>query len=163
MDTEEDRLAEVKANIMAAEETLAETEELLQFLRMEEIALTEEGSTAYGGILMDTKEMLDQLAELRTGRDLMETPYRMKMAELNAEMVDKTDEISTEIAELEAKIKAVVLNAGATVKSQYLQAVYSKPRVSWDTRALDGYAKANPDVLAFRKTGKSSVSIRTVK
>ncbi|MCG3145996.1 MAG: hypothetical protein HONDAALG_03775 [Gammaproteobacteria bacterium] len=52
---------------------------------------------------------------------------------------------------------------GATVKGAALSAVYAKGRVSWDNKALEGYAVAHPELLAFRSEGAPSVSIRGVK
>ncbi len=41
-------------------------------------------------------------------------------------------------------------------------AIYSKGRMSWDGKRLDGYATAHPEILAFRSEGQPSVSIREV-
>jgi len=49
------------------------------------------------------------------------------------------------------------------VKGRELEAVYVKGRISWDNKALDGYAAAHPEIGAFRKQGDPSVSIRGVK
>lgn len=55
---------------------------------------------------------------------------------------------------------AQVARHGATVKHAGLMAVYSKPRVSWDTAKLEGYALAHPEITAARTTGKPTISIR---
>lgn len=69
-----------------------------------------------------------------------------------------------EIAEkMETTVKELVLNAGATVKGERIQAVYAKGRVSWDAKGLEGYAAAVPEILRFRTEGAPSVSIREVK
>ena len=65
------------------------------------------------------------------------------------------------VAELEAEIKDAVVNQGATVKGEFLMAVYNKPRVSWNTKGLDGFAVAHPEVKAFQSFGKPSVTIRS--
>ena len=64
---------------------------------------------------------------------------------------------------LNAAGTAGVFTIGATVKANGLMAVYNKGRVSWDSKLLDGYAVAHPEILAARKEGDPSVTIRTVK
>ena len=86
-------------------------------------------------------------------------------AELDAIDVEFAPAIETTqaiIDEVTAQVKQAVSNHGATVKGEYLQAVYSKPRVSWDTKALDGFMVAHPELKQLRKVGKPSVSIRKV-
>jgi hypothetical protein len=67
------------------------------------------------------------------------------------------------LAALEEDIKAEVARHGASVKGAHVQAVFTRGRVSWDTRGLDGYARAHPEVLSFRKEGEPSISLRVVK
>ena len=67
------------------------------------------------------------------------------------------------IAGLREKIKAGVLLLGMTVKGEGAQAIWIKPRVSWDSRALTGYAAAHPEIERFRKVGRPSVSIRRAR
>jgi hypothetical protein len=66
-------------------------------------------------------------------------------------------------ADLENEIKEAVLESGASVKSSTLQAVYGKPRETWEGAKLSAYAVACPAILAFRKVGTPSVYIREVK
>lgn len=91
-------------------------------------------------------------------------------AEVKAKLADIDDEFSPLIAgaqeiyaDAEAAVKAAVAEHGSTVKGQFLQAVWSKPRVTWDVNALDGYALNHPELFAFRTEGKPSVSIRVLK
>ena len=70
----------------------------------------------------------------------------------------------SDVAELKAQITELTLVEQSTLRGQYYMAVYSKPRVTWDTKGLDGFAVAYPEILAFRKEGeKGSVSFRHVK
>ena len=69
-------------------------------------------------------------------------------------------EMKAQAETLTAEIKEEVIAAGETVKSDSLMAVYSKGRVSWDTKALDGYCAAHPEVEQFKKVGEPSVAIR---
>jgi len=83
-----------------------------------------------------------------------------KLAEIDAEFDPKIDALSQQKSMLEADIKQEVLSAGRTVKGTYHSFVWSKPRVSWDTKALDGYALAHPEIQQFRTEGNPSVSVR---
>lgn len=59
-------------------------------------------------------------------------------------------------------VKASVIAEGESVKGERLQAVWVKGRTSWDTKALDGYSAAHPEIERFRKVGEPNVTIRTV-
>lgn len=67
------------------------------------------------------------------------------------------------IGELRERIKSGVLQLGMTVKGNGAQAIWMKGRVSWNTRALTGYAAAHPEIEQFKKVGKPSVSIRRAR
>ena len=121
---------------------------------------------------MNTIEKLDQLDDFRSQRDLiaLQKDEAMKVAfpeelrkildDIEIEFAGKVEIVNLKITELEKEIKDDVLENGASIKGTYLNAVWNKGRVSWDTKALDGYAVANPEVARFRKVGKPSVSIR---
>ena len=85
------------------------------------------------------------------------------LAEIDAEFDPKIAALNMTLSILEAQIKEQVLISGQTVKGSLHQFVFSKPRVSWDTKLLDGYAMAHPEILHFRKEGNPSVSVRGVK
>lgn len=87
---------------------------------------------------------------------------KTRLAEIEAEFDPLMVGADSEIQDLTAKIKAAVLEYGATVKGQYRQAVWSKGRTSWDTKALDVYATIHPEITEWRKVGEPSVSIREV-
>ena len=121
---------------------------------------------------MDAVQMLEQLTEFYAQRDLLmidkkralndAMPYdvRERLSELEAEFGDEEEAVKDNIAALEAEVKQAVLDEGATVKGGSLQAVYVKGRVSWDSKALDGYCKAHPELEEYRKQGNPSVSLR---
>lgn len=121
---------------------------------------------------MDIYEKIEKYSDLGFGIDSINqekqalidtvlTPeIKEKLAEIDAEFDPKIEEISQEKAALEAEIKQEVLEAGRTVKGTYHSFVWSKPRVSWDTKALDGYAAAHPEIQQFRIEGSPSVSVR---
>ena len=93
--------------------------------------------------------------------DTILTPeIKAKLAEIEAEFAPKVEALSAENERLAAQIREQVLELGATVSGDFHQAIFTKGRVSWDTKALDGYAAAHPEVATFRKEGQPSVSIR---
>ena len=123
---------------------------------------------------MDIYEKIEKYSDLTFGIDAVSqekqalidqvlTPeIKEKLAEIDAEFDPKADELSQQKSMLEADIKAEVLQAGQTVKGTFHSFVWSKPRVSWDTKALDGYALAHPEIQVFRSEGSASVSVRKV-
>jgi hypothetical protein len=123
---------------------------------------------------MDTIQKLDLLAEYQAQLDLLElqkqelidrvlTPeIKAQLEEIETEFAGKADAVSLKIAELQEQIRREVVSIGATVKAAHYQAVYTNGRVSWDSKALDGYATAHPEVARFRKLGAPSVSLRKI-
>ena len=123
---------------------------------------------------MDAKEMLDRLAEYQAQRTIAEmdkqalidsvlTPeIKAKLADIEAEFADKVGAVDQNINDLTAQVKQAVISEGQTVKGNYLQAVYMKGRVSWDTKTLEGLAIVMPKLLDAKKEGEPSVSIRKV-
>jgi len=121
---------------------------------------------------MNTIEKLDQLADFKSQRDLIDLQkvesmdaafpeeLRQILKDIEAEFAGRMEVVNEKIAALEKEIKDDVLEHGETVKGNFLMAVYNKGRVSWNTKALEGYAVAHPEVAAFRKEGNPSVSIR---
>jgi len=119
--------------------------------------------------------MLDQLAELQSALDLitmykadlidgiMTPEIKAQIAAVDLEYAPILEVARTKISDIETAVKAAVIEHGATVKGTWAQVVFAKGRVSWDTKALDGYAVGQPALLAFRTEGSPSVSIRTVK
>lgn len=67
------------------------------------------------------------------------------------------------IAATEAAVRGRVLTLGTSVKGASLQAVYSKGKMSWDSKFLQGYAIAVPDILKACEVGEPSVAIKGIK
>lgn len=119
---------------------------------------------------MNSTQALEKLTELYAKRDLLSldkkaaipAEVQIVLDEIEAEYAPKQEAISTEISELEAQVKSLVLEGGETAKGGSLQAVFTKGRVTWDTKSLEGYAKANPAIAEYRKQGEPSVSIRKI-
>lgn len=117
---------------------------------------------------------LDQLYNLRCLADLTASDMEQArkaaiplevaadLAAIDLEYAPQVEELATKIAAVEAEVKALAEQAGASVKGAGLQAVFTPGKVTYDARALDGLLVAMPQLAAFRKEGKPSVSIRSV-
>lgn len=115
---------------------------------------------------------LDQLADMQAQltvinmqfddlRKQILTPELLAQLEaIEAERKTASEAAQAGIDQLTAEIKEATKTYGATVKGSHLQAVWSKPRVTWDSQKLDGFSVAHPEILAFRKVGEPSVSIK---
>jgi hypothetical protein len=124
---------------------------------------------------MDIIQKLDKLADLQAQADVIRMKFndlrdgvmtpeiKQALADIDAEERTTLEAVNEGIGKLTAEVKDAVILAGASVKGKYLQAVWAKGRVSWDTKALDGYAAGHPEIAQFRKEGEPSVSIRNVK
>lgn len=121
---------------------------------------------------MTTQELIDKYTDNLIGIDAISIEKQRVIDEvLTKEIKDKLEEIEAEFAPkaqalaqenelLAAQIKAAVIQEGATVSGHTHQAVWSKPRVSWDSKGLAGYSVAHPEVMVFQQVGEPSVSIR---
>ena len=124
---------------------------------------------------MNIPDKLDRLADMQAQGDVMSTHFdNLRDAILTTEIKAQLDEIEAErktamdalnggIAGLTQEIKAEIIQHGSSIHGKFLAAIWSKGRVSWDTKALDGYAAAHPEIAPFRKEGEPSVSIRVLK
>ena len=118
------------------------------------------------------KELLNKLSEMQSAKDVSAmakqalidsvlTPeIKAKIADIEAEFVGKDETIDASIYDLTDTVKSLVLKAGGSVKGEHLHAIYGKGRISWDTKGLDGFSVAHPEILFMRKEGDPSVSIR---
>lgn len=121
------------------------------------------------------EQLLDQLFEMQAALDVRRMHYydlrqsvipedvRLKLAEINQEEKIAIESAQFGIDSLTGEIKNAVLAAGASIKGKHLQAVWVKGRTSWDTKALDGFAAAHPEIRVFRTEGAPSVAIRGAK
>lgn len=121
--------------------------------------------------MLDVLSKLEQLKELDAQAEIIRLDkqaaidaiftdeIKAQLAAIDAEFNPMTEAVNNTIGLLETEVKTAVLNHGATVKCSYT-AVYNNGRVSWDTKALDGYAAAHPEINQFKKVGPPSVSIR---
>ncbi len=95
-------------------------------------------------------------------RALVQDTIAEQLAVIDRDFESELSALAQSIAENTKFVKTYVLIFGATVKGAGLMAIYSKGRMSWDDKRLDGYATAHPEILAFRSEGQPSVSIREV-
>lgn len=119
----------------------------------------------------DITEKLDRLANYQAERDYLAlhkqelidqvlTPeIKAKLEEIETEFSQRVEAVDENIAALEAEIKNEVIQHGASVRGTFLRAVWNRGRVTWNTKEMDGYASAHPEILGFRKEGKPYVSI----
>ena len=117
---------------------------------------------------------LNELNELRDAIALLEGERTRKIDEITADLApeilaanEKYDSMTLplrdRIHEVDNYIKSQVAKKCETVRGAFLMAVYSKPRVTWDGKGLLGYMVAHPEIEAFKKVGRPSVSIRKIK
>jgi phage host-nuclease inhibitor protein Gam len=123
---------------------------------------------------MDIKQKLDQLAELQAQKEylalqkqalidsVLTAEIKAKLAEIDAEFAPQSEAVDTNIDALTTEIKADVIQAGTSVKGTHCHAIYTKGRVSWDSKMLEGMAILIPQINDAKKTGEPSVSIRKI-
>ena len=122
----------------------------------------------------EIKLKLDVLADMMSERDVIElrkkelidtilTPdIKQQIADIETEFAGKSKAVDENINILTSEIKQLILTGGESVKGDHLHAIWVSGRVSWDTKSLDGYAVAHPEILNLRKEGEPSVSIRKI-
>lgn len=122
--------------------------------------------------MLGIADKLKRLQEFYARRDALEgekqalvdqvlTPeIRKRLDEIEAEFASKAEAVEANVAALEGEIKSEVLAHGESVKAEGIQAVWSKGRVTWDSKGLTSYAESHPEILEFQKTGEASVSLR---
>ncbi len=154
-----------------AEQEQAQAEEAAYYASAEGEAMAElEAMTAEAAFEEEIRRLLDELAEIQASLDalrlekerlresIIPAEVRAALEELEAEFAPKEEEAVRKEQALRKRVVEMVKSLGHTVKGAHLQAVFSM-RTSWDSKRLEGFAKAHPEILAFR-TQKPSVSIR---
>jgi len=125
----------------------------------------------YGEIV----EKLNRLADMQSQYDainqrftearnnLITREVAMQIDALEEERKNALRAVDEGIKTLESDVKESVLQQQKTVDGVYLQAVYCQPRITWDTKGLEGYATAYPELLSFRREGNPFVTIRKMR
>ena len=123
---------------------------------------------------MDTKQMLDQLAELQSKLDVLNMrEQEIRDSIVPAEVKKQLDDLKSEfdgqrlacqenINELREAIVSEIKSNGTSVKGARLHAIFVKGRVTWDSKGVEGFALAHPELMAYRKEGEPSVSFRSI-
>ena len=121
---------------------------------------------------MGTAQKLDAIAEYESELDHLNAEQqrlldeavpaeiRARLAEIRTEFSGKAEAVAANITALKDEISADVLAKCETVKGQYYMAVWSKGRVSWDGKKLDGMMSIIPALKDARKEGEPGVSFR---
>jgi len=117
---------------------------------------------------------LDELAEVKAAETITRLDYEAKRNEILKTVLAELQALDSEYdplfesaqnraALLEEEVRQLTLQYGASVKGRQFQAVYNRGRITWDNAALDQYATHHPEILAHRREGEPSISLRTVK
>ena len=118
---------------------------------------------------------LNSLANLEAKIDFLRIKERAEIDELipvevQAEIETLKEQYGIEVEAvqkaitlLKEQITTGVLLLGSTVKAEFKQAIWNKGRVSWDSKGLQGYEIAHPEIGAFKKVGSPNVSFRNVR
>jgi hypothetical protein len=118
-------------------------------------------------------DKLQRLTNLRAAADVTRLDYEAKRRELFKTIQTELDALEAEykplleaaevnLIALETEIKTDVLIYGESVQGGQYRAVYTKGRISWDSKGIEQYAASHPEVLQYRKEGQPSVALRIV-
>jgi hypothetical protein len=119
-------------------------------------------------------EILDELAEWKEKQENLAVEkktaiekafpqeVRNKIVEIESDFIEKELATNAKIAELEEDIRVAVLNTGSTIRGKTMMAVWSKGRVTWDSKVLEGMMVFVPELKSARKEGQPSVSIKKI-
>ena len=119
---------------------------------------------------MEITQILEQMVEVNAAVQVTRLDYEAKRAEIMATVQAELDALSAEydplfdsgrerLQALEAQAKELCIMRGQSAKVDGLAVTYVKGRTSWDTKALDGYAAAHPEIERFKSEGKPSARL----
>lgn len=100
------------------------------------------------------------LEQARLNDEAIPEEVKQRLAEIAAEFMPMFDMADEKIAALEEQARQAVLAEGKTVKSDYIQAVYQKGRISWDSKKLEGLMMIVPQLENARTVGEPTVILR---
>lgn len=118
---------------------------------------------------------LDELWQLRQEREALIALRDKKVnalipKEIQAEIDETMDDFVPEIAKFDAaiaetefEVRGMVVSDGVSWQSDHLMAQYNHGKTSWDTKGLDGFAVAHPEINVFKKVGDPYVTIKEKK
>ena len=119
---------------------------------------------------MEITQILEQMVEVNAAVQVTRLDYEAKRAEIMATVQAELDALSAEydplfdsgrerLQALEAQAKELCIMRGQSAKVDGLAVTYVKGRTSWDTKALDGYAAAHPEIEQFKSEGNPSARL----
>ena len=119
---------------------------------------------------MEITQILEQMVEVNAAVQVTRLDYEAKRAEIMATVQAELDALSAEydplfdsgrerLQALEAQAKELCIMRGQSAKVDGLAVTYVKGRTSWDTKALDGYAAAHPEIERFKSEGNPSARL----
>jgi DNA repair exonuclease SbcCD ATPase subunit len=176
----EEERAEQLAQIVVPVEIQQAFEQVQQKRQEVERKIEERKQTAYQNMLNLQKKVDEEMGE-QVRQVFAEVEQRKQ--DILPEVGEKEESASKNAVDLTAKVKKMVKDYGATVKNDYLMAVYAKGRTTWTTDILDDiYFRLNSileeldasltvwgriklvitDLGKARKIDKPSVSIRKI-
>ncbi len=85
---------------------------------------------------------------------------RHAIAAIKARYSARCTPLAAQLDALGSQIRVAVIEHGTTVKTKHYQAIWSKPRVTWDDAAPQGYAAIHEEILQFRIERLPTCSIR---
>lgn len=126
--------------------------------------ITEEAVQAMLDLLDDYQCQLDALALAKAEQVASVIPPEVKaiLADIDAEYHGKGAIAVENAAALREELKDAVIQLGHSVRANRLQAVWSKPRVTWNTDGLMGLSITMPEITKLASVGLPTVSVRKV-
>ena len=82
--------------------------------------------------------------------------------EIKARMAEYIAPLQQQLDDIKIALSAAVIQAGETIKTEYGRVEYVRAgeRISWDDRALLGFAVAHPEILKMRATKETAPTTR---
>jgi len=115
-------------------------------------------------------DKLDRMASIRDGIATLLDAKQRVIDSILSEYHNRLDAFDADVATLQAQydsldedVRENVLSTGGSIKGRSLHAVFVSGKTSWDSKGLSAYSVACPAILAFRKIGQPSVSVREIK
>jgi len=109
------------------------------------------------------KKIADLEAERQSAISDALAPVKAEIDRIEAQYLDPLGKLHELESRMTEEVKALVIQAGETVKGTSLMAVYNKGRDTWDSTMLKGLALAHPEIKGAMNTGAPSVTIGGMK
>lgn len=109
---------------------------------------------------MNIDQKIEEVARLRKEMENETVVLKTEMVKLGWQVENIEEPFLEKINKLEEEIKAEVIESGKKYKNDLAEVSYRKgyTRTSWDTKKLEGYAVAHPEVEEFKKVSEVSAT-----